>query len=195
MKKYPGNHLSPEKMTALELLLQYLSLPKAESEFQQQANAYAAALLNPQQMRMEIEFNSWQQKVNHICEETHFSDIQFAFRETIFGQWHPNSKEAQAAVSCLAGIDMKEKSTVVAAILEDRPELRPEAQYEAEWNGLWHFCNVMQFANTFIAVTERGLEQEVYLALNIPNSAADTDGEADEADEGCAPCDQPEQQL
>lgn len=184
MKKYPGNHLSPEKMTALELLLQYLSLPKAESEFQQQANAYAAALLNPQQMRMEIEFNSWQQKVNHICEETHFSDIQFAFRETIFGQWHPNSKEAQAAVSCLAGIDMKEKSTVVAAILEDRPELRPEAQYEAEWNGLWHFCNVMQFANTFIAVTERGLEQEVYLALNIPNSAADTDGEADEADEG-----------
>ena len=37
-----------------------------------------------------------------------------------------------------------------------------------EWNGFWHFHNVMQFMGNFIAVSESGLQNTVYLALPIP---------------------------
>lgn len=166
MKKYPENHLSPEKMTPFELLLQYLSLPKAESEFRQQADGYAIALTNVAQSRSAMEFNSWQPRMEQICEGTSVTDIKFVFGNTIFGTWYPRNK--QSAMCCLAGVDVKEQNYVISAVLEDRPDIRPEEQYEAEWNGFWHFCNVMQFAASFAPVTEVGLGQDIYLALNIP---------------------------
>ena len=61
----------------------------------------------------------------------------------------------------------KEDFVVAAAVLEDRHDLR-SAKYELEWNGFWHFHNVMQFMENFIAVSETGLQNKTYLALPLP---------------------------
>ena len=186
MKRQTENHLVPSKMTALELLLQYLSLSKAESEFSQQADAFAMALLDKTKRNVAIDFNSWQQQMTHIASETNFSEERFRFRKSIFGIWQP--REQQTAMRCLAGTDISHKpsgkrpAVSVAAVLEDHPELRPENHYEAEWNGFWHFCNIMQFAVSFVAVSKLGLEREVYLALNLP--PMEMDSIKDEAEGG-----------
>ena len=66
-----------------------------------------------------------------------------------------------------------------ATILEDRTDLRSE-KYEMEWNGFWHFHNVMQFTNNFVAISEKGLSEKVYLALSMPETELSVQVESEE---------------
>ncbi|MBE6091573.1 MAG: DEAD/DEAH box helicase [Selenomonas ruminantium] len=163
--------IRPAKTKSLELLMEYLTLPNAEREFQGQAKAYAMSLLEPSRKGSAIDFNSWSKKIEAVGEDSHFHELGFSFGKTMFGSWRPRSVESD--FTCLAGLDFvkygksPEQHVVVAAILEDRVDWRSE-KYELEWNGFWHFNNVMQFMKDFIAVSELGLSDKTYLALPLP---------------------------
>ena len=171
VKKAGAFSIKPYKTKTFELLMEYLTLPKAELEFKGQAKAYAMSLMEPTKMSSSLDFNSWCKKIEAIGEDSHFHELGFSFGQTLFGSWRPRSIEAD--LICLAGLDViKGKScpedfVVAAAVLEDRPDLRSE-KYELEWNGFWHFHNIMQFMENFIAVSELGLSDKTYLALPLP---------------------------
>ena len=171
VKKAGALSVRPGKTKAFELLMEYLTLPRAESEFKGQAKAYAMSLLEPKKINSSLDYNSWCKKIVAIGEDSHFHELGFSFRQTLFGSWNPRSVDSD--LTCLAGLDViKGKSSpedfvVAAAILEDRPDHRLE-KYELEWNGFWHFHNVMQFMENFIAVSELGLSNKTYLALPLP---------------------------
>jgi DEAD/DEAH box helicase domain-containing protein len=38
--------------------------------------------------------------------------------------------------------------------------------FQREWNGFWHFFNIMQFLPIFYAITETGIEDSIYTALD-----------------------------
>ena len=171
VKQSAATALEPAKTKAMELLMQYLALPNAETAFQGQAKAYAMSLIDKSKFKVALDFNRWHQKMEAIREDSHFHELSFNLEGTFFGFWHPRNE--QSDLVCMAGMDIleyqnqSEMAVVVAAVLEDRPDRRSE-KYEMEWNGFWHFHNVMQFMGNFIAVSESGLQNTVYLALPIP---------------------------
>lgn len=170
IKKAGAFSLRPAKMKAFALLMEYLTLPNAETAFKGQAKAYAMSLLEPNKVNSSLDFNSWYKKIKNIGEDSHFHELDFSFGQTMFGSWQPRKEEAD--LTCLAGVDIvKGKSSpedlvVACAILEDRPDHRSE-KYELEWNGFWHFHNVMQFMESFMAVSKQGLKDNVYLAIPV----------------------------
>ena len=66
----------------------------------------------------------------------------------------------------LAWMLKKQGPVTVCAVLNDEKDQRTD-KYENEWNGLWHFTNIMQFSEQFIAVSSTGLQNMNYVALPI----------------------------
>ena len=172
VKKAGALAVKPAKTKAFELLMAYLTLPRAESEFKGQARAYAMSLLEADKIASAMDFNSWSKKMEEIGECSHFHELGFTFKQTLFGTWKPRFEGTDftglAGLDIIKGKNCPEQFVVAAAILEDRAGQRSE-KYEMEWNGFWHFHNVMQFMESFIAVSELGLDNKTYLELPLPS--------------------------
>ena len=181
--------LKPGKMSAMELLMQYLEKNNAEELFETQAKAYSLSMLDLIKSNNQLEYVDWNDTVNKVNNHLPFTEDSFAFPGTLFGTWVPQSGDSHFAA--LAGIPVarlkadKNAPVSVCAILDDRTGSRTD-KYEREWNGFWHFFNVMQFAKQFAAVCNTGMDNHSYDALpygqmessavdNAPATAA-TDG-------------------
>lgn len=174
IKKQKADAIEPAKLSSFDLLLEYLKLPEAESVFKGQACAYSLSLLEPAQMNNNLAFNNWETSVKAVNDQTHFTNVDFAFPGTIFGSWIPRSSNAHLTIhsGILAAELKKEGAVAVCAVLNDEKDCRTD-KYEQEWNGFWRFNNLMQFAETFIAVSSVGISHMDYLAL--PAVCADSD--------------------
>ncbi|MBL6467932.1 MAG: DEAD/DEAH box helicase [Mogibacterium sp.] len=174
IKKQKADAIEPAKLSSFDLLLEYLKLPEAESVFKGQACAYSLSLLEPAQMNNNLAFNNWETSVKAVKDQTHFTNVDFTFPGTIFGSWIPRSSNAHLTIhsGILAAELKKEGAVAVCAVLNDEKDCRTD-KYEQEWNGFWRFNNLMQFAETFIAVSSVGISRMDYLAL--PAVCADSD--------------------
>lgn len=113
--------------------------------------------------------------VEDINDQTHFTDADFVFPGTFFGTWIPRTTNAHLGIhaAILASELKKEGAVAVCAVLRDGKDHRTD-KYEQEWNGFWRFHNLMQFADTFIAVSSVGMSRMDYLALPaLSNGASD----------------------
>ena len=120
-------------------------------------------------------FNDWNSIVSKIENEAVFSGRSYAFPGTVFGKWIPRASNSHLEIFAgISSAEMKDKNADVAvyAVLDDKMATRTD-KYENEWNGFWHFYNVMQFDPLFIGVSQGGMEQMTYLALNS-TTATDT---------------------
>ena len=173
IKQSHAEAISPAKLTSFDLLLEYLKRPDAEAVFSAHAHAYGLSLLDPTRMRNESEYNICKNLVDAVNEQTHFTDLEYVFPGTLFGNWVPRSSNSHLTIH--AGISAPElkanKAVSVCAILKDEPDNRT-GKYEQEWNGFWRFFNVMQFGEKFMAVSYVGLEHMDYLALPVPEQDA-----------------------
>ena len=169
--------LKPESMTPFELLIQYMELPEAEKLFATQARAYSLSQLDMSKFKNDKAFYDWKSTVEWIDQQTHYCDAEFAFGNTMFGKWNPG--EHFRDLDIYAGISTadanKNASVPVACVLRDDEILRSADDYESNWNELWHFMNVMQFAEKFIAVSSTGINQNVYLHMPIPSQEAEAE--------------------
>lgn len=174
IKKQKADAIEPAKLSSFDLLLEYLKLPEAESVFKGQACAYSLSLLEPAQMNNNLAFNNWETSVKAVKDQTHFTNVDFTFPGTIFGSWIPRSSNAHLTIhsGILAAELKKEGAVAVCAVLNDEKDCRTD-KYEQEWNGFWRFNNLMQFAETFIAVSSVGISHMDYLAL--PAVCVDSD--------------------
>ena len=167
--------LKPGKMSALELLMRYLDLEGAEGLFEAQARAYSLSLLEPVKAANSLAFVDWNDMVGKVNSQIHFTDEEFVQPGAFFGTWIPRSSDAHfyAYAGILAAKMKADRNTPVSvcAVLDDRAEGRTE-KYEQEWNGFWHFCNVMQFAKEFAAVSCTGLDAHTYVALPYGQATA-----------------------
>ncbi|MEE0954882.1 MAG: DUF1998 domain-containing protein, partial [Eubacterium sp.] len=175
VKKDGAEDLDPNKMGAFDLMMAYLSMPNAEQLFRVHAYAYALSLLEPNLMKNNLAFTSWSEVAEKAKDQTHYTQMDFAFPGTAFGTWVPRTSDAHLAV--YAGILPEQLKTggavAVCAVLDDDKEHRSD-RYESEWNGMLHFSNVMQFGPEFIALSKVGLEKMEYLALPHESQKADT---------------------
>ena len=166
VKKAHAEAVSPGKLTSFELLLEYLKLPDAEAVFRAHAHAYGLSLLDPTRMQNESAYHIWENFVDAVNEQAHFTDLEHAFPGTFFGNWVPRSSNSHLSIH--AGISLPElkanKAVSVCAVLKDEQDSRTD-KYEQEWNGFWRFFNVMQFSEKFMAVSSVGLSRMDYLAL------------------------------
>ena len=166
--KGKADALQPGKMSAIELLMQYLELDQAEDVFALQAKAYGLSLLEPAKMSNALAFTDWSNAMNSVNSQIHFTAEDFAMPGTFFGSWVPRKSNVHLTIH--AGILTasmqadKEAPVSVCAVLEDRNDKRTD-KYEEEWNGFWHFYNVMQFSKHFVAVASSGIENGVYHSL------------------------------
>lgn len=173
IKKQKADIIEPAKLPSFDLLLKYLNLPDAERVFKGQAYAYSLSLLEPTLMKNNLAFSNWEKIVKDVNDQTHFTNVDFAFPETIFGSWIPRSSNAHLAIhSAILASELKANGAVaVCAVLNDEKESRTD-KYEQEWNGLWRFYNLMQFSDEFIAVSSVGISHMDYLALPVTVTAA-----------------------
>jgi DEAD/DEAH box helicase domain-containing protein len=159
----------------MELLMRYLEEPDAERLFNVHARAYSLSLLEPTNFSNSIIFANWNQSVSEIQEALGLDDVNFVFGQTMYGKWLPRSSNSHMTVySGVTTEEMQKKnkaSISVYSVLDDRDEARTE-KYEAEWNGFWQYSNMMQFIESFSAVSIVGLHQMVYSAIPAKGSIA-----------------------
>ena len=174
LKQANAEIINPVKLTSFGLLLEYLKLPNAEAIFCAHAHAYALSLLDPVRMRNESEYKIWENFVDVVNAQTHFTDLECIFPGTLFGNWTPRTSNSHLTIHAgISASDLKANKTVsVCAVLKDEPDKRTD-KYEMEWNGFWRFFNVMQFDEKFIAVSSVGLNHMDYLALPIVSDNSD----------------------
>lgn len=179
-----ANSVEPAKLSSFDLLFEYLKLPDAESVFAAQAYAYSLSLLDPSLARNDLAFNEWKRVVKNVNNLTNFTDMDFTFPGTMYGTWIPRNSASHLAVySGITISAMKAKNPAsVCAILDDDKDGRTD-KFNQEWNGFWRFHNVMQFEETFIAVSATGLKGLGYDALTAAlNFEAAPAVHADEAE-------------
>ena len=166
--------IAPDKTTAFDLLLDYLSLEQAETAFKAHANAYAVSLMNTATLTDNIAFNDWVSAFDEVKSQSRFTTNQFKLRDTMFGKWQPRTNNPM--LSLYSGISVSkakaDRSTPysVFAVFDDKTDPSNE-KFEMEWNGFWHFVNVLQFNPEFAFVTLIGLEKMIYMKLDEPVSA------------------------
>ena len=169
--------ISPDKTSAFDLLLDYLSLEQAETIFKVHANAYAVSLINTSIMTDNVAFNEWITAFDEVNSQSRFTSNQFAFRDTMFGKWQPRTNNPM--LSLYSGIAISkakaDRSTpyTVFAVYDDKTDPANE-KFEMEWNGFWHFVNVLQFNPEFSFVTAIGLEKMIYMKLDVPITVTTT---------------------
>lgn len=166
-----ADSISPDKTSAFDLLLDYLSLELAETVFKAHANAYAVSLLNTAILTDNVAFTEWLSAFDEVNSQSGFTSNRFSFRYTMFGKWQPRSNNPM--LSLYSGIAISkakaDRSTpyTVFAVFDDKTDPANE-KYEMEWNGFWHFVNILQFNPEFSFVTRIGLEKMIYLKLDEP---------------------------
>jgi DEAD/DEAH box helicase domain-containing protein len=191
VEKGNAQNLHPDKASTFELLVQYLENQDAEKLFAVHAKAYALSLLDRRNNNYSVVFADWNYLIEPIIEILDMRDSSFELTDTMFGKWIPRSSASHLTV--LAGVtfaDMqkyKMNATVtVCALLNDAIESRTD-KYEAEWNGFWQFFNMIQFLQSFAAVSVNGMNQMVYNAIpatyqsESASASAHKDNVADEA--------------
>lgn len=162
--------IDPGKMGSFDLLMCYLDPQIPEESFKAHARACSMSILDPVAVRNPQIYPIWSAQIEKVTEATWFTEDTFQEGDTIFGIWTPRSNSVH--FRAFAGIPlsvMKRNSQApasICAVLEDSEDHKTDA-YQQEWNGFWHFFNVMQFAEHFVAVSETGLEQGVYAGLRI----------------------------
>ncbi len=167
VKKDGADSIEPAKLSSFDLLMTYLSNPKAESLLRIQAYGYALSLLDPKLVKNDVAFTSWNDVVSGVNTQTHFTESAFSSSGSFFGTWVPRQSNAHLAI--YAGVmtdQVKTGPVAVCAILHDEKDQRSD-KYEQEWNGLLQFMNMMQFSKEFIAVSSSGVEQMAYLSLPV----------------------------
>ena len=166
-----ADRISPDKTSAFDLLLDYLSMEQAETAFRAHANAYAVSLMNTATLIDNVAFTEWLSAFDEVNSQSRFSSNQFAFRDTMFGKWQPRTNNPM--LSLYSGIAVSKAKAdrntpyTVFAVFDDKTDPDNE-KFEMEWNGFWHFVNVLQFNPEFSFVTKIGLEKMIYMKLDEP---------------------------
>ena len=183
VKKNKVDAINPAKLSSFDMLLEYLKQPNAESLFIGQAQAYSLSLLAPTLMSNNLAFDTWNLVVSSVKDQTHFTEASFSFPGTLFGSWIPRNTNVHLAIHAgiLASELKKAGAVAVCAVLNDDKDHRTD-KYEQEWNGFWRFCNLMQFSDEFIAVSETGMARMDYLALPVPVDDVDISPAPESAD-------------
>lgn len=172
-----ADQITPDKTSAFDLLLDYLSLEQAETVFKAHANAYAVSLINTSIMTDNVAFNEWITAFDEVNSQSRFTSNQFAFRDTMFGKWQPRTNNPM--LSLYSGIAISkakaDRSTpyTVFAVFDDKTDPANE-KFEMEWNGFWHSVNILQFNPEFSFVTAIGLEKMIYMKLDETISVTNT---------------------
>lgn len=167
----PAGQLYPDRVSAMELFVRYLSLEDAEALFTHQAHAYAYSLLDVRISQSVEKMEECRKVLERIREWTQISEGSIPTSEMFFGKWTPRYELPHLTIwSAMAKEDRKDPSKIrVHAVLEDTLENRT-SNLEAEWNGMLHFANMMQFLPCFTCVTETGLRLNVYEAILAENT-------------------------
>ena len=172
-----ADQITPDKTSAFDLLLDYLSLEQAETVFKAHANAYAVSLMNTATLTDNVAFTEWLTVFDEVNSQSRFTNNHFAFRDTMFGKWQPRNNNPM--LSLYSGIAISkakaDRSTpyTVFAVFDDKTDPANE-KFEMEWNGFWHFVNILQFNPEFSFVTAIGLEKMIYMKLDEPISVTNT---------------------
>jgi len=186
VKSANAEALNPEKESAFELLIDYLSMPNAEDLFATHARSFAMSIVDATQMSNQALYGEWENKWKSVMKSINSTDDIDGFGQAIFGTWKPRQDmgnlEVYAEVSLAEMTGMKMGAPMkVAAVINDVPDTRTD-KYEADWNGFWHFVNVMQFNSTAIFLSKLGMNKAVYGNLGtiipedeVPNTVVDTD--------------------
>ena len=154
------NVIKPSKVSAIELLAEYLSTNNAEEYFKHHSMAYSMCLMEKSKFSDKEAYDLWN---NDISKLMNAIDIhkERDFGETIFGTWIP--RELNSSLCIYAGIK-RGTNPFVYAELHDDISVKDEI-YEKEWNGFWNFYNVMQFSSDFYGLTTEGIKNNCYEAL------------------------------
>jgi DEAD/DEAH box helicase domain-containing protein len=195
IKSAKAEKIRPEKENAFELLIDYLSNPKAEELFTIHAKAYAMSIMDATLMKNQIIYNEWQSKWQRILNALNSIDEVDEFGQAMFGIWHP--RDELGNIEILAGVSLADLSvnkmgafTKIMAIINDDPNTRTD-KYDADWNGFWHFVNVMQFNSRAIFLSKVGIDKNEYTVLESvmpeeqPVVQAHVDVQIDDKWNGC----------
>ena len=173
VKQKKAESLDPGKLSAFDQLIFYLEHKDAEQLFRVHAYAYSLSLLDPTLMKNSLAYTSWNEKVDKVEEQTHYTKDAFSFSTTAYGTWSPRKESADLVIySGIPAAKLKAGDpAAVCAVLRDEKDSRSD-RYEKEWNGFLQFSNIMQFLKEYIGVSQTGLDSMVYANLPLYSEEA-----------------------
>jgi DEAD/DEAH box helicase domain-containing protein len=170
IKSSDADSLQPSKLSAMELLIEYLSREDAETIFTIHARAYAMSLLDVHNRGDSVRFNEWKGFIDTVNNLFPIEEKEYTLDNTLFGKWEP-CHSPSLHTSIYSGVEISDlgnnkmnASICVCACLNDIKEIRSD-KYEQEWNGFLHFFNMMQFLENFLAISSTGLSLGAYEPL------------------------------
>ena len=154
--------LAPSKLTPFEMLCWYLTHNEAEQAFRDHAAAYSMGMLGIS--RDQVVFDRYNGIVEDVCNSLSHEPSPLSFGSSLLNRWNPSENEH---LSVFSGATTKSvadgKVDIVVALLDDR---MPDAKgFKRNWNGYLDLFNIMQFSESFHAVTMLGLANGSYANL------------------------------
>ncbi|MBP1564436.1 MAG: DEAD/DEAH box helicase [Oscillospiraceae bacterium] len=147
------------KMSNAELLMQYLTVEEADKIFTYHAEAYMWSLIDMGLIKRINENEVWKKRI------VEYNKILFGNEKGFDAGGIWAARDVNVHLVVYSGIDRNMKDRAVFAVLNDLDSDRTD-KYEPEWNGMWRFCNIMQFLNEFMCVSQKGLIDCTYSVLS-----------------------------
>ena len=163
--------LAPSKLAPFEMLCWYLTHDDAEQSFRDHATAYSMGMLGPS--RDQVVFDRDNGLVEDVCNSLLHEPSPLSFGSSLLNRWNPSENEH---LSAYAGTTFKSAQSggvdIVISLLDDR--MSDAKGFKRNWNGYLDLFNIMQFTESFLAVTLLGLANGDYAKLGSAHGSQGT---------------------
>lgn len=148
--KFVQNGIDVNSDNSFDLLIKYMSNPDSESLFRHTAESYFNAMIGKGNKISDIKYELDQ--INNQIILTDFTQINRIDKYEV-------SNDSQLCCYLIDDGQLK-----IVSYIQDYIQKR-KMNFAFDWNAYIQFNNIMQFLDTFIQVTQQGLDNELYSIL------------------------------
>ncbi|MBR4328549.1 MAG: hypothetical protein IKP71_01750, partial [Candidatus Riflebacteria bacterium] len=152
-------------MSSFEHLLEYIIIADSEKIFSDIAKAYSLSLLDRKTKIDETKFKYYRDiYANWANNIWAYESDDFEFKKSVFGGKTSDDEEKIITIIAAKTKGSQRGASVIATINDRNTDSK---NYDVVWNGFWHFVNIMQFSERFAALSELGIEENLYSKLPL----------------------------
>ncbi len=165
LNKAEVGYIDLKSLSSFEQLLEYMIIDNSEMIFSVHAEAYSMSLIDKTTKIDENKFNNYRDMFIAWSNTIWANESDdFEFKKSVFGGKASDDDERIYTVIAAKTKGNLRGASVIATINDRDTDSK---NYDVVWNGFWRFVNIMQFSEKFAALSELGIEQNLYSKLPL----------------------------